>query len=429
VDDSTTPAVLEAVGAELAALLDGLVRAPTLDLGAAERAVREGVLAVGGRLLAAALAARGAGKAGPTLPCPCGGAARFEGYRPKGVQTLVGWVEVRRAYYACRACGRGRCPLDAALGLGRDGHSPGVRRLACRCGGLLPFAPAADLLAEAAGVRLSPGTVRAATEAAGARRDAAVAAEVERAWRDGLPPADGAPPDRLYVALDGVRILGADGEGREVKVGVVVPARPAGGREERAPASYAAGLEAAEAFGRRLAVEAHRRGLEGAGAVAVLGDGAAWIWNLAAEHFPTAVQIVDWYHASERVWDLGKALHGEGTPEAAAWADGQLERLAGGEVAALVAEWRALPCRGEAAPVRDEQVGYFANQAGRMAYDRYRAAGWDIGSGMVEGACKHLIGAREKGPGMRWTEAGANAVAQVRVLLFNGAAADLAAVA
>ena len=143
-------------------------------------------------------------------------------------------------------------------------------------------------------------------------------------------------------------------------------------------------------------------------------------WNLAAEHFPGAVQIVDWYHASERVWDLGKALHGAGTDATAAWVDAQLGRLAAGEAAALAEEWRALPCRGEAGAVRDEQATYFANQAPRMAYARYRAAGWDIGSGMVEGACKHLIGAREKGPGMRWGEDGANAVAQVRVLLFNG---------
>ena len=149
------------------------------------------------------------------------------------------------------------------------------------------------------------------------------------------------------------------------------------------------------------------------------GPGAPGRWPLAAEHFPTATCIVDWYHASERVWDLAKALHGEGTAEAAAWAGGQLKRLADGEVGALVAEWRALPCAAAAAAVRDEQVTYFANQAGRMAYDRYRAAGWDIGSGLVEGAGKHLIGAREKGPGMRWSVAGANAVAQVRVALFN----------
>jgi hypothetical protein len=419
VEDSTTPAVLDEVRAELAELLGRLASAEGPGLAEAERATRERVLAVGARLLEAGLAARGGGKAGPRVACACGGEAGFEGYRPKGVQTLVGWVTLRRAYYRCAACGRGRCPLDAALGVERDAHSPGVRRLASRFGALLPFAQAAATLAEAAGVRLSAGTVQAVTETLGARRDAAVVAEVERAWREGVPPAAEAAPDRLYVAMDGIRILGTDGAGREAKVGVVVPARRAEAGEARAAASYAASFEPAEAFGRRLALEAHRRGLEGAGEVAVLGDGAAWIWALAAEHFPGAVCIVDWFHASERVWALGRALHGEGTAEAAAWVDAQLARLAKGEAAALVAAWRALPCRGEAAAVRDEQATYFANQAPRMAYDRYRAAGWDIGSGMVESGCKHLIGAREKGPGMRWSEAGANAVAQVRVLLFN----------
>jgi hypothetical protein len=420
VDDSTTPAVLDAARAELAALLEGLVGAPALDLGEAERAVRDGVLAVGARLLAAALAARGAGHAGPRAACPCGGTAGLEGYRPKAVQTLVGWIEVRRAYYWCPACGRGACPLDAALGLERDGHSPGVRRLAAEFGARLPFAPAAALLAAAAGVRLSASTVRTVAEAAGTRAEQATVAAVAAAWRDGLAPAGAPAPARLYVEADGVRILGADGDGKEAKVGVIVPVyRTPSGGEVRGAASYVASFEPAEAFGRRLAVEAHRRGLEGAGAVAVLGDGAAWIWNLAAEHCPGATCVVDWFHASERVWDLAKALYGEGTAAATAWAGEQLGRLADGQAAALAAEWRDLPCAAAAAAVRDEQVTYFTNQADRMAYDRYRAAGWDIGSGMVEGACKHPIGAREKGPGMRWSLAGANAVAQVRVALFN----------
>jgi hypothetical protein len=153
--------------------------------------------------------------------------------------------------------------------------------------------------------------------------------------------------------------------------------------------------------------------------VAVLGDGAAWIWSLAAEHFPTALQIVDWFHASERVWTLGRALFGAGTAQTTTWVEHQLERLAQGQAATLAAEWRTVPCRGEIAAVRDEQVTYFTNQAPRMAYDQYRAAGWDIGSGMVESACKQVIAAREKGPGMRWSETGAQTVAAVRVLLLN----------
>jgi hypothetical protein len=420
VDDSTRPAVLAEVAAELAALLKWLTDSAGPDLEAAEQGVRTRVLAVGGRLPAAGLAARGTGKAGPRLACACGGAAAFEGYRAKGVQTLVGWIAVRRAYYRCAECGRGACPLDAALGLGRDSHSPGVRRAASRLGALLPFAQAADTLAAVGGVQTSASTVRAVTEAVGARREAELTVAAARAWAEGLPPAAGAPPARLYVAMDGVRILGTGGEGKEAKVGVVRPERrTAAGELAPAAASYVASFAPAEAFGRRLALEAHRRGLEAAAEVVVLGDGAEWIWNLAAEHCPGATQIVDWYHASERVWDLGRARYGEGTAQTARWAERQLARLAKGEVRALVAAWRRLKGSAAAAAARDEQVGYFTNQAGRMAYDRYRARGLDIGSGMVEGACKLVIGAREKGPGMRWSAPGAQAVANVRVLVFN----------
>jgi hypothetical protein len=412
--------LVEEARTALAALWEALTGAPEAGLEAAEGTVRDGVLAIGARLLEAAVAARGTGKTGARIACACGGEARCEGYRAKQVQTVVGWITVRRAYYACPGCGHGHCPLDGVLGLERDSHSPGVRRLACRFGGRLPFAEAAASLTEATAViRLSASTVRTITEAVGAQREAALAGERDAAWREGLPLARATPPTRLYVAMDGVRILGTDGTGHEVKVGVVVPVQQRAGREWRGRASYAAGLESAALFGPRLALEAQRRGLEGAARIAVLGDGAAWIWGLAAEHFPTAVHIVDWFHASERVWALGRALYGAETPETAAWVEAQLGRLAQGQAATLAAEWQTLPCPGEATVVRDEQVTYFTNQASRMAYDRFRADGWDIGSGMVESACKHLIAAREKGAGMRWSEGGAHTVAAVRVMLGN----------
>jgi hypothetical protein len=283
---------------------------------------------------------------------------------------------------------------------------------------LLPFAPAAATLAEAAGIHLSPSTVRTITEAVGAGQEQALQAQIAAAWDRGWE-AGAAPPERCYVAMDGVRILGTDGAGREVKLGRIVPVHQTAHGERRGPSRYAAGLEPAAAFGQRLAVVAHTVGAETAPRLAVLGDGATWIWNLADEHFPRAVQIVDWFHASERVWALGRALFGDGTPETTAWVDSQLTRLAQGEAATLARDWAALPLHGDAAAVRDEQVTYVTNQASRMAYHRYRADGWDIGSGMIESGCKTVIGQREKGAGMRWSEAGAQTVANVRLLLFN----------
>jgi hypothetical protein len=419
-DDTTRVAIVAAAINEIDDLVRTMLREEDLTLADAEHRTWEQLRDVGAQLLERSLAARGTGKAGAHQPCACGGQADFEGYRPKAVQTRVGWITVRRAYYHCPACGQSQIPLDDALGVARDQQSPGVRRLATRCGALLPFTQAAATLAETAGIVLSASTIRGITEAVGAQREQEVEQQVADAWDQGLPKRPGIGPDRLYLAMDGVRILTTDGSGKEAKVGVIAAEEQrADGRWQRQSARYVVSFAEAMRFGQRLALAAHGQGLEQAAEVVVLGDGAEWIWQLAAEHAPQATCIVDWYHASERIWEMGRAQYGEGTAETRRWVEEQLTRLAKGEVAQLVPTWQALPWTGSAAEVRDEQVTYFTNQASRMAYDGYRTRGLAIGSGMVESACKTLIGMREKGPGMRWTVAGAQAVANVRVLLFN----------
>jgi len=192
-DDSVGFAVLEAVQADLAAVWTAVVSAEVGDLSRAEQTVRDGMLAIGARLLEAGVAARGTGKDGPRRPGGCGAAARCEGYRGKQVQSVVGWITIRRAYHACAGCGQGHCPLDAVLGLERDCHSPGVRWLAWRFGGQLPLAQAAHSLAEATVIRLSASTMRTLTEAVEAQREPERTADITAAWRGGRPPATGVP--------------------------------------------------------------------------------------------------------------------------------------------------------------------------------------------------------------------------------------------
>jgi hypothetical protein len=418
VDNTIDAGRLADVTGQIAALLGELVQTPAMTLASAEQIVQQQMRALAREVLEAGLQLRGTGKAEARLSCPCGATAGCEGYRPKSVQTAVGWIEVRRAYYVCGHCGQSQVPLDAQLGLARDSHSSTVRQQAARLGALVSYAQASETLADLTGIQLSPSTVRRLTLQAGARQQAAVDAEIDMVWQLGLP-LPGVGPARLYVALDGVYVLGCDGAGIEAKVGVIQPEADRPTARERLPASYVADFGGAAHFGQRVWLEVERRGARSAAEVVVLGDGAAWIWNLAAEHFPQATQILDWYHASERVWTLGRALFGESTAETSAWVQAQLRRLAAGGVTELVADWQALACHGPASLVRDEQVTYFTNQASRMAYDQYRARGFAIGSGMVESACKRVIGARHKGAGMRWSERGAQAVANVRVLLLN----------
>ncbi len=261
-------------------------------------------------------------------------------------------------------------------------------------------------------------------------------------------------PGRLVVETDGVlvryRDRGKDGSPwHEVKLGIVSGwasergrsadgSRPLDDAHLQAP-SYVAAREKAAPFARRLGTEAARRGAldvvawhgtaaDGGGHEAVLrpvvmlGDGATWIWHEAAAVFGTErTEIVDWYHASEHLWDLAKVLHGVGSPEAAAWAEQATHRLWHHGPTALRAFLRqARAATADARQVLRRERGFFAANAARMAYLRFRRAGLPVGSSAVEGAAKHLVQQRLKRAGMRWSEPGARAILHLRCHALSG---------
>ncbi|MDP9312179.1 MAG: hypothetical protein M3R24_15055 [Chloroflexota bacterium] len=138
--------------------------------------------------------------------------------------------------------------------------------------------------------------------------------------------------------------------------------------------------------------------------VVVIGDGAHWLWELAALHFPEATQILDWFHATEYIWNAATAIWGETQPARKVWAEQQLQAVWDGHVAAVLAELQRHPGAGAAVGVAQT---YFTNQQGRMNYPAYRARGLPIGSGTIERGCKQLVSARLKQAGMIWQAAGA----------------------
>lgn len=148
----------------------------------------------------------------------------------------------------------------------------------------------------------------------------------------------------------------------------------------------------------------------------VIGDGAKWIWNTAAELFPNAICIVDVWHAWERLWEVGRAPHGEGSARCGAWAEKVCQALSEGRVADVLRELRAYA--GE--PAADKAALYFENNRERMRCPLYRDMGLLIGSGMVESSSGTLVGARFKRAGMRWSKAGANDILPLRACLRSG---------
>ncbi len=308
-----------------------------------------------------------------------------------------------------------------------------------RVGAKEPFAAGRRDLEELAGVAVQTKAVERVAEALGAQVETLSQREQTLTLRGQgkVVPLTAVP--KLYLAIDGTGVPvvphetegrpGKDATGkaktREAKLGCVFTQTrlDAKGRPVREAASttYVGAIESAEAFGRRLYAEAVRRGVGRAAQVIVLGDGAVWIWGLAEEHFPGAIQIVDLYHAREHVAELGKLLYGPGSAEAKRWTATRSEELDAGEVERLCAALGRLRPRGEEAQgaVRKAQ-GYFETNAARMRYAQFRRQGLFVGSGVVEAGCKTIVGLRLKQSGMRWTVRGANAIIALRCAELSG---------
>jgi hypothetical protein len=363
--------------------------------------------------------------------CPrCSAKTRVHSMRPRSLQTVCGAISYERPWYLCRSCGHGFSPADTSLAVApRSRTSPGLDAWLLDLGARLAFGEAAGLLERLTGLAVSPETIRQHTERIGNRLEAVAAATSEQVQRTGqaVGVVDRAP-GTLVVETDGVMVRYLDGW-HEVKLGLVAGLVDG---ELRAP-SYLALRRNAEAFGPRLLAEAARRGalaeIGWAGSifagrpvwsdVVVLGDGAPWIWKLAAEHFGRHTEIVDFYHASEHLWTLAHALHEE-EAAASAWAQARIRELReqGSEpVLAAFGETRAPDEEAEAVLRRER--GYVRTNAARMAYPRFREQGLPIGSGAVESGAKHLVQQRMKRPGARWSEAGAQGVLTLRCHLLS----------
>jgi hypothetical protein len=404
-------------------------------LEAAEMAIRAGLLRLGAGVLADLLAAD-PGYAGPRVACGCGHQAELAGYRAKSVDTVLGPVTIRRAWYHCDQCHHGLAPRDDQLGIAGQGMSPGLRKMTARAAASVPFAQASTLLQELAGVQVTARRAGRRAEADGQAAAAVIeaGAAAEAAGRLTRLPPEGPQPDKLYVAIDGtgVPMVAAETEGRagkgedgkartrEVKMACAFTQTTADddGYPVRDPASssYLATFAPAADFGVLMAAEARRRGAGHIRQLTILGDGAVWIWNLAAQHLPQATQIVDLFHAREHVHELANLAARLLAGHRDDWLAERLAELDAGDIGALLAAGRSLKFTGSLAGERDKALHYFQANATRMHYAWYRSLGLFVGSGVVEAGCKSVIGQRLKLSGMRWTEQGATGILTLRCL-------------
>jgi hypothetical protein len=399
---------------------------------AAEAVIRAGMLKLGGGMLEKLLAAD-PGYRGPRVPCGQGHEAEFISYRDKVIDTVLGPVTVSRAWYHCAACGHGLAPRDARLGVAGASLSPGLAAMNDRVAAAGPFAKAAGLLEDLAGIRLTAKRVERAAEASGAAQAAAIRERSGLITSRKVVPLPPSPvPDKLYAAIDGTGVpmtsketAGREGKGedgrartREVKLAVFFtqdkldkdgyPVRDQGS------SSYIATFEPAATFAGLVKAEGIRRGAGHVRQLTILGDGAAWIWNIASSMFPEATQIVDLFHAREHLHDLARLLEFMLLDRKDEWLAARLEDLDYGDIDGICTAARVYPLEGIKKNELATALGYFENNAPRMRYHWFRSRGLFVGSGVVESGCKSVIGQRLKLSGMHWTAAGADAITTLR---------------
>jgi hypothetical protein len=348
--------------------------------------------------------------------------------RPLQMHSILGPVQLRRDYFYCPATGQGRFPLDEALGL-VESFSPALVRLGARAVAREGYQAASEDLAALAGIQIEGRQLHRLVQQVGPR----IAAQLEQGIAEEREPipvmyieADATGVPMVTEELAGRPGKQPDGSSktREIKLGCVFTQTkpdPDTGLPMRDfdSTTYLGSFETASDFGIRLRQEALRRGLARALKIVFLGDGAAWIWELARVNFPMAILIVDFYHVAERLHELCQDLYsGLGH-----WAERREEEwkqmLKEDRVAEVIAaarrRWQDLG--GAADDWLDKQITYFENHQSRMLYKTYRDQGLFYGSGVIEAGCKAVIGQRLKESGMFWTETGASQVLALRCAL------------
>lgn len=392
----------------------------TVDFGKIEGKIQELSHDFSKRLADGALEAVGNGYVGRTIECECGGVMEYHSDSRWTLTSLSGELEIYRAYYYCRKCGSSKIPLDEQLAFEGKHQSVGVRKCIALLGMVEGFDEASKRLKELIGVSVSGKEEQLESEEIGKEVGQQEDAAVEAFWSEKKEIPAEATARRLYITTDGVNVRTGKETTKEMKLGCVYEtalAKDAIAGDIR----YTGGYYNSEALGKKLYVLALKRGLKTALEVVFLGDGSKWIWVIASYHFPEAVQIVDWYHAEERLWSVGRAVYGEGTSAMKRWVNKRLKQLIAGKVEAVIGSLSELSSsNADVTHEIENNITYFTNNKERMRYNEYREKGYHIGSGIVESACKHVVGQRLKQAGMTWSVEGADAIIQLRILWKNG---------
>jgi hypothetical protein len=361
--------------------------------------------------------------------CGCGRRLRRRRMDAKEISTLHGRFTLHRPYFYCEACGIGFHPLDAKLGLSSQRHQYDIQERTTRVGAELPYEVSEEQFERLTGIPASPHfiheTLNAVGETATLERVLPSAEEIARRIDEARAELRRRPV--LVVACDGAHAPTRPPGGRRTKRG------PGTWREVKGFRLYLLGQEDRvihvaswhqigdkKELSAALGVMAARIPREQV-RIALVADGAEWIWDVFREHFPEGEEILDYYHCAEHVYETARAQYGERTLEAQEWAEATLTRLCLNQLGAVVGGLLRMRPRTTAAEEAIRALSiYLAGQQERVGYFELRRRGLPRGSGGIESANKLICHVRLKRSGAWWLEANGNAMLRIRCALYNG---------
>jgi len=415
-------------------------------IGDVELAMREGLRQIGQQALTCFLEAADEAVA-RAIPCACGGTLHYQRRRAATIWSVFDKVVYRRAYYAGCACGKGVAPVDRQYGIEPGKVTSGLARLLVLGGIFKAFDDGRKWLKEFLLFEVSENTVRAETQKLGElqrQADEQLVKETQdeaslQKREQGQVPA----PDILYGSLDAAKVRieprdeqekGAENREhwRDLKAGcwyegeIVSPRQQSTRQKDKAQREgtvlraknkrYFCDIDQAEQFGKLLWATACAVGADRARILVFICDGAVWIWNLIAHFFPNAIQILDWYHAEDRLKRIAEEAFSN-LAERQAWLTVTTENLWQGNVESVIEACQPLAKKSNLAK---QSLAYFGDNAERMRYPQFRAAGFLIGSGVIESGCKQIVTQRLKLPGAQWEVQGAILTAKARAAWLSG---------
>jgi len=427
---------LAPIAEELATLFEQKIKGKEgRHIGSLEHEVRKGMNELAVMVLSKTLALAEKERE-QTIDCECGGKLHYQRRREAKFESTFGWVSYKRDYYAGCKCKKGISPLDDEFGIIPGEITPELARLLAITGAELPYGESRKLVKEFLLLELSPNSVREETQRFGQyqqEREKQLMVQtqnenylqkrtqIEKAMKHAK---------RLYGSLDGAHVRindpAEDEDWREVKVGCwyEVEAVPSSQKNAHQHKMEAIGKQALRAKGQQYYCDIQKADdfaplfwatgcqakVDLAEEVVFLGDGAKWIWKLVTYFYPKAVQIVDWFHAEERLETVAKDAFPKSS-ERKEWLENIRYDLWEGSIESVIRACELLALHSKEAT---EARTCFYNNKKRMQYDRFREEGYMIGSGTIESACKQIVSHRLRCSGAQWKVEGARLTAKAR---------------